>query len=219
MKILLTSAGITSAAIADGLQKLVAKPLTETKLIFIPTAANLGVEDKSWLVDNIVEFRDQHFASFDIVDIAGLPDRVWLPHFEAADVICFGGGDETYLSRILDEQGVKEKLLPLLETRVYMGISAGSMVAGASLPRGLSPELFGEDDYESDQGNGMELYDFTFIPHLNSNYFNKVRVEYLETCIDRLPTTCYATDDFTAISLMNGQPEIVGEGAVWRLER
>jgi len=151
--------------------------------------------------------------------VAGLPDSVWLPHLEAADVICFGGGDETYLARILHEQAVKEKLLTLLQTRVYLGISAGSMVAGVALPQGLSPELFGEEEFESDHSIGMELYDFTFIPHLNSEQCGDVRESTFTTMIERFTNTTYATDDYTALALSGGEIEIVGTGAVWKVEK
>lgn len=218
MKLLLTSAGITNQTIADELQNLVGKPLSETTLLFVPTAANLCTEDKGWLIDNILEFRDQKFKSFDMLDIAGQPEAVWQPRFEAADVICCGGGDETYLSRILQEQNVKASLLPLLESKVYMGISAGSMVAGIGLPKGVDPELYGEEDFESDQCIGMELCNFSYIPHFDSPAFKRLRAEVLDTYTTRFKNTVIATDDQTAISVTDDQMKIVGDGTVWKHE-
>lgn len=217
MKLLLTSAGITNQAIADGLQQLVGKPFEETSVLFIPTAANFEVGDKSWLVDNINELHDLKLKSFDMIDIAGLPEKLWLPQLQAADVICFGGGDNAYLARILREHGMKEKLQKMDDSKVYMGISAGSMVAGVPLPTGMDQELFVEGNFESDDCEGLALCDFSFIPHLNSAHFTKINTEVLDSMQDRLINTTYATDDHTAIAVVNDEIEIIGEGETWKL--
>jgi len=214
MKLLLTSAGITNETIANALEDLAGKSIKESKILFIPTAANTGTDDKSWLVQNIYEFTKREPLSFDLIDIAGLPDSMWKKHFEVADVICFGGGDEAYLSRILDEQNITEYLKPLLEKKVYMGISAGSLVAGIFQPKGINVELYGEE-CENDEGIGMEFYDFVFIPHLNSPYFPNVIIETLEEKRDRFVSRVIATDDFTAIKIVDGEIEFVGDGDRW----
>lgn len=218
MKLLLTSAGITNKSIADKLQQLVGKPFAETSVLFIPTAANFEFGDKSWLVKNINELHDLKLKSFDMIDIAGLPETLWLPQLQAADVICFGGGDNAYLARILREQGMKEKLEQLMdESKVYMGISSGSMVAGTALPKGMDQELFAEGNFESDDCEGLSLCDFSFIPHLNSAYFLNIKTEVLDSIKDRLTNTTYAPDDQTAIAVVDGELEIVGGGGIWRV--
>lgn len=214
MKLLLTSAGITTDEIALALEDLAGKPIKELKILFVTTAANTIVDDKSWLTDNIFEFTKRGPRSFDLIDIAGLPESLWQPHFEATDVICFGGGDEAYLSRILLEQKVKEFLVPLLEEKVYMGISAGSVVAGIFFPKGLNVELYGEE-YESDSGTGMELYNFVFAPHLNSPYFLGVTTKNLEERSYRFSSKVIATDDFTAIRIEDQNISFVGKGKRW----
>ncbi len=215
MKLLLTSAGIRNESIAKALKDLVGKSFSDTKIVFIPTAANRDTDDKGWLIDNILDFKGQNFKSVDIVDIAGLPENIWQPHLLKADIICFGGGDETYLSRIFEEQKMKEFLLPILTTKVYMGISAGSMVAGISLPKGLSKVFFAEEDSESDCWVGMELCDLTFIPHLNSSFFKQVRGKVLDFYKEEFTCKTYATDDETAIKIDGAKIEIVGKGDYW----
>ncbi len=211
MKLLLTSAGLTSDKIAEELVRLAGKPFSEMKVLFVTTAANTSVEDKTWLTENIFEFTSRKPASFDLIDIAGLPDELWKKHFEAADVICVGGGDEAYLSRIFVEHGVKAFLSSTLNERVYMGISAGSIVAGLFLPKGLNVELYGEE-CEADDGIGMEFYSFVFLPHLNSPYFPGVTTEAIEKKIDRFRSRVVAVDDFAAVSLDDGKLSFVGDG-------
>jgi dipeptidase E len=211
MKFLLTSAGLTSDKIADALVELAGKSFSEMKILFVTTAANTSVEDKTWLTENIFEFTSREPLSFDLLDIAGLPKELWQKHFVAADVICVGGGDEAYLSRIFAEQGVKEFLNNSMKDRVYVGISAGSTVVGVFMPKGLNIELYGEE-CEADDGTGMEFYDFVFLPHLNSPYFPNVTTESIEKNIDRFTSRVIAVDDFTAINLDGDKIEFIGDG-------
>ncbi len=216
MKLLLTSAGITNNEIAESLEQLAGRPITDLKILFVITAANTFLEDKSWLTENIFEFTSRKPKSFDLLDIAGLPPEIWQKHFDYADVICVGGGDEAYLSRIFEEQGVKEYLEKILsvDQKVYVGISAGSVVAGIFFPTGLNVELYGEE-CEADSGTGMEFYNFTFIPHLNSPYFPGVTIDMLESKASRFESSAIATDDFTAIALDSSDLRFVGTGSRW----
>ncbi len=214
MKFLLTSSGLKNERLAKALEELVGKPLTETSLLFIPTAGNTSVDDQNWLITNILEFRKHNFKNISIIDIA-IPKEMWAPHFKNVDVICFGGGNEKYLARIMEEQGFKEYILPHLEHKVYMGISAGSMVAGHFLEGGLTNELFPEEDFGSENGNPMGILDLIFIPHMNSQFFENVRIDFLESIKVKFNKPTYATDDETALSIDGTSVTIVGGGASW----
>lgn len=219
MRLLLTSSGLKNEHIAKALEELVGKPLAEVSILFVPTAANPGTDDKGWVIENLKDFQKYSFKSIDIIDVA-LPAGVWEPHFLAADIICFGGGNEKYLSRIIKENKIREFLLPLLNTKVYMGISAGSMVAGHFLSEDLNSEIFPEEDYGGEEGTPMGLYDFTFIPHLNSEWFKHVRKEFLNNIEKtRFNVLVYATDDETAIKIDGSRLEIVGKGDYWTLDK
>lgn len=93
MKLLLTSAGITSDDIAKSLEKLSGKPFSDLKVLFVTTAANTSTEDKRWMTENFYEFTSRNPKNFDVIDIAGLPSKLWQKHFDEADVICVGGGE------------------------------------------------------------------------------------------------------------------------------
>lgn len=211
MKFLLTSSGIRNEYIARALENLVGKPFSETTIVFIPTAANTGIDDKGWIIDNLKQLQDQKFKSIDIVDIA-TPKDIWLPHILAADILCFGGGNEKYLAKVMEQDMLKNLLQSLLATKVYMGISAGSMVAGHFLPESLNEIVFPEEDFGSESGVPMKLYDFIFIPHLNSEWFQSVRKEKLNMIKDEFGILTYATDDETAIKINGSELEIVGKG-------
>lgn len=215
MKLLLTSAGLTNDAIAQALSDLAGKPLTDLKLIFIPTAANTEGEDKGWLIDNLVDFQKRNFKSIDISDIAGIEAENWQKRFMDADVICFGGGNEQYLAKVFEKIKIKDFLLSILDTKVYMGISAGSMTAGQFLSHELLRLVYPEETFEDTLAKPLGFYNFSFIPHLNSEWFAHVRKENLESIRDRFVTGVYATDDHTAIKIIDDKVEIVGNGDYW----
>jgi dipeptidase E len=215
MKYLLTSAGIKNDSIAKALTDMLGKSLSESSILFIPTAANTEGEDKRWLIGNIKDLEKYNFKSIDILDVAAVSKDVWQKRFEEKDVICVGGGNEKYLAEIFDEVGMKEVLANFPNNKVYIGISAGSMVTGNFMPEELYPSIFPEEDFGKTSKDPMQIYDFCFIPHLNSNFFTHIRKETLESLRDKLPTRTYSTDDETALVIERDQITVVGEGESW----
>lgn len=218
MKFLLTSAGITNASIEKVLLELVGRPADEISVAFVPTAANMVADDKGWLVQNYNDFLKLGLKSFDIVDISAVPKESWQKRFEAADLICFGGGDEQYLARVMRESGVVETLPEFLQTRVYMGISAGSMVAGKLLPEALIRTILPEEIFEGSD-SGFSFVDITVLPHYNSDYFTHLREELLRSLSPEFPTTVYALDDASALKVIDNQIDVVSEGEFLKLEK
>ena len=218
MKFLLTSAGIVNSSLEKALFELIGKPASETKVVFVPTAANLVADDKSWLVRNYHDFLKLGLQSFDIADIAAVPKKNWIARFESADVLCFGGGDEQYLARVMRESGVAEALPKLLETRVYMGISAGSMVVGRLLSSAFTRELWPEESFEGNE-EGIGLYNFSILPHLNSDYFAHLRSPLIQSMKEHFPRTVYALDDQSALKITDEKIEVVSEGEFLKLEK
>jgi dipeptidase E len=218
MKFLLTSAGISNASIEKVLLDLLGKSASETKVVFVPTAANMVADDKSWLIENYNDFLKLGLKSFDIVDISAVPRENWEKRFESADLLVFGGGDEQYLARVMRESGVAEALPTLLETRVYMGISAGSMVVGKLLSEELIRTLLPEEIFEGNDP-GLGLLDLSILPHLNSDYFAHLRPELIRSLALQFPTTVYALDDASALKIVDDQIEIITEGECLKLEK
>jgi len=213
MKLLLTSAGLTNKSISKALIDLVGKPPKDTKLAFIPTAANVEKDDKGWLIDDLVNVKKQKFISIDLVDISALPEDIWLPRLKEVDILLFGGGNTFHLMYWLNKSGLSRLLPELLKSRVYMGISAGSMIASSDLSLSLSEKLYypdGVGEYKSDQGLGF--VDFYIRPHFNSPHFPKVREDYLKETAKNIKETIYALDDNSAVKVENGNVDVVSEG-------
>jgi dipeptidase E len=213
MKLLLTSSGITNPTIAKALLDLVGKPAEEISLAFIPTAMNPEGRDKSWFIRNLNEFKSQNFKMIDIVDISALPREVWQPRLEGADILFFSGGNTPHLMRWIEESGLKELLPELLKTRVWAGISAGSIVTAPTLELSNKDKMiFYEKNYGYKANKGLGLVDFHIRPHLNSPKFPNARKEVLEEVAKEIPQTIYAIDDQMALKVVDGVVEVVGEG-------
>src|SRR3989344_652045 len=187
MKLLLTSSGKTNKSIEKALLEFLGKPFAKSNLTFIPTAANVEEGDKTWLVDDINNFRKLKFASFDIVDISAVPKNIWLPSFEKADILIFGGGNVYHLLKWIKKSGLESILPELLKTKVYVGISAGSMVTAENISLTASDILYYEDTGKIKNTKGLGLVDFEIRPHLNSKWFTKVNLPNLENLAKETP--------------------------------
>ena len=212
MKLLLTSSGNTNESIEKELLKLLGKPCEKANLTFIPTAANVEKGDKAWLVDDMNNFRKLNFASFDIIDISAVTKKIWLPSFEKADILVFGGGNVYHLLSWIKKSGLEIVLPDLLKTKVYVGISAGSMVTAKSISLSSINIMYYEKTKSLKKTKGLGFVDFQIRPHLNSKWFPKVRTNYLEKLAKKIPDTFYAIDDNTAIKVLDKKIQIISEG-------
>lgn len=214
MKLLLTSGGLTNKSISDALFELVGKRPEDTNLVFIPTASNVEKGDKDWLIDDLKNLQKQNFKQIEIADISAVPKEIWLPKFEEADVLFFEGGNTYHLMREITRTGLSDLLPQLLKTRVYVGVSAGSMVACPDLQLKTSQIVYGEDLDETENMKALGLVDFYITPHLNSPYFTKIRKgnDDIKKALEGVSNKVYILDDNSAVKVVDGKEEIISEG-------
>jgi dipeptidase E len=220
MKLLLTSGGITNKTIASSLRKLLGKPFNKSKLVFIPTAANISPGDKDWLINDLNNCRELGFKEIDILNIDATPqEKIWRPCIESADVMLFGGGNTFYLLRWLKKSGLAKALPKLLKTKVYAGISAGSIAAAPnlSLSSGRNYDLFKiyyEDEAKESPAvtKGLGLVDFHIRPHFNSPHFPHARAAYISEIAKKTKEAIYAIDDNSAVEVVDGKIKVTSEG-------
>lgn len=213
MKLLLTSSGITNKTIESALLELLGKSFQKSNIVFIPTAANIEKDgNKTWLVDDMYNFRKLNFKLFDIVDIAAVSKDIWMPSFNRADALVFGGGDSYYLLDQIRKSGLGEVIEDLVKTKVYVGISAGSMITSKNVSLSTAGILYYERYKKFKNKNGLGFVDFEMRPHLNSKWFPKVRLPYLRELAKSIPYSFYAIDDDTAIKVTDSKITVVSEG-------
>jgi dipeptidase E len=212
MKLLLTSSGLSNQSIADALIDLVGKKAGDISVAFIPTASNVEAGDKDWFIDDLINLKKQNFKSIDIVDISAIDKKLWLPRLEEADVLFFEGGNTYHLMEWINKSGLADLLPELLKTRIYAGVSAGSMVTNKDLALEISQVVYGEDLDKTEDMDGLNFVDFYLLPHLNSEWFPKVRKETIEEAIRGMAEKVYALDDQSALKVVDDNVEIISEG-------
>ncbi len=212
MKLLLTSGGLANDSIANALFDLVGKPPEDTTVVFVPTASNVEAGDKDWLINDLLNLKKQNFKSIEITDISAVDEKIWRPSFERADVLFFEGGNTYHLMKWLNKSGLTKLLPELLEDKVYVGASAGSIVASSDLSLKLSQLIYEEDIMETEETKGLDFIDFYFIPHLNSEWFKRRTKEDIEKVTKGINRTIYALDDESALKIVDDKIEIISEG-------
>ena len=226
MKLLLTSNGISNDKLARELECLASQKFNELKIAFIPTAGLYGSGDKDWMILDMYRLHKRG-AEVDVVDVAQLPNAEINERLLWSDVIFVGGGNPFYLSYCFEKAGMFDLLPRLLETRVYAGISAGSMIASKTLrtsSEAYKSDKFYDESYDEFGPDGrssmqtLAYVDFAFRPHLNSRYFPDVTKEKMQALADNLKAEMYVCDDETAVSINDSSLAVVGEGK-WHVLR
>lgn len=212
MKLLLTSGGLMNDSIISALKDMAQKPFNKLNLAFVPTASNMEPGDKWWLIKDLEICNKLGLKAIDIVDISALPQQIWQNRLEKADVILNEGGNTFHLNYWIRKSGLKNVLPDLLKSRVYIGISAGTIVMTPSLILSGSEKEplkeIGEEIYEE----GLGFVDFLVEPHINNSYFPDYTFENVENQSKKIPYPIYALDDNSAIKIEGNNAEVVSEG-------
>ena len=212
MKLLLTSGGLTNKSISKALLGMVGKRPEDTSVVFIPTAANIEKGDKSWLIDELIDLNNQGFKSISITDISSVNEDIWRPQIEEADVIFFSGGNTYYLMEWINKSGLAKLLPEFLKTKVYVGVSAGSMITNPDLATKISQAVYDEDFDKVGETPGLNYVDFYILPHLNSPHFPRLIEENIKEISKTISKKIYSLDDQSAIMCINGKVDVISEG-------
>jgi len=215
MKLLLTSGGIENQSMVDALRELVGRDFTEAKLAFIPTAANVEAGDKWWLIKDLTKCKELGFKEVDVVDISAVPQRVWQPRLEHADVFVVGGGNTYHLMYWVRKSGLDTMLPGLLQTRVYVGISAGTVIATPSLVNSSAEKALLKELDETVYDEGLGFVDFMVEPHINNDYFPELTFDYVAEQSKKWSHPVYALDDSSAVKVDGDKVDVVTEGT-WK---
>jgi dipeptidase E len=221
MKLLLTSNGLSNPSIAKAFAELIGKEPKDSKVAFIPTAANYNRGLKDWLINDLHRILEAGYY-VDIFELSALSKASLQEGFKDMDAIFVGGGNTFYLSYWMEKSGLNDLLKDMLKTKVYAGISAGSIITGQSLVMTSeamkNPKAFEDKDYYELSPDGeastetLKLVDFIFRPHLNNPGFPLVRKDILEERAKTIKFPIYALDDNSALKIVDGQIDIVSEG-------
>jgi len=161
--ILLTSAGMN---IKEEILKILPKPANQTKIAHIITASK-PEKDNSYLNRDKRAMIDVGFLVEDI-DIEGKNEEELRKILKDKDIIYVQGGNTFYLLKQIKESGFDKVVKELIEEGIiYIGVSAGSIIAGPTIE---TAKWGGADrnEVELTDLEGLNLVPFLITVHYNS---------------------------------------------------
>lgn len=210
MKLLLTSSGVDNRTIAKALHELTGKLPGDTKVGFVPTAANAEQGNKDWFINQFVKLWRFGYNWVDVVDPSA-NNVDWKTRLNECDVIFISGGNTFHLLDQARKSGFDKWLEDNKNKKVFVGSSAGTLfltptIEIAGLEPGPDINLCGITDLTA-----MGWVDFEVEPHCN-----QARFKVVETYAKKKNNPVYAIDDQTAIKIDDDKVEVVTEGS-WEL--
>ncbi|MEK6874923.1 MAG: Type 1 glutamine amidotransferase-like domain-containing protein [Nanoarchaeota archaeon] len=163
-KLLLTSTGLSNKTLVQAFLELISKPVVTITVLFIPTASQSHVE-----LEYVKESKQELFdlgVRKDHLKVLQLDHTVTLEDVDDVDVIYVCGGNTFYLLDRMRKSRFDTVVKSLVaKDVVYIGVSAGSIVAGPSIEiagMGIPPD---ENDVAMNDFTGLGLVDFVVTPH------------------------------------------------------
>jgi dipeptidase E len=218
VKLLLTAAGLRNETLRQALRDLLGKPFASANFVFISTATNAMPGDHGWLIRELTELHRLGWREFDVLDVNGLPRQMVIDRLLHADVIYGGGGEHFHLARSITVNGLAEGFRAALDGRVYVGISAGSMIFSRVPDEHYAGVFDNADDlraFGAPMPPPFGLFDWFLKPHLHSSAFPDRNDAWAERMAARADFPIYFIDDETAIRVDGDVVDVVSEGR-WR---
>jgi len=205
MKLLLTSAGIVPEIEKDFLS-LLGKDPESAKLIFIPTAANPEL-DRWYLNKDKIKLAQMGIINIVEVDLEKENKDSLAQKINGADILYVEGGNTFYLLKYVRESGFAGLAKQFLERGgLYVGVSAGSMIAGPNIE---TAEWKHADRNIVDLKDltGMDLVPFAIAPHIDDTNIGATKESAAKVAYPVIALT-----DKQAVLIDGGRTEIIGAG-------
>jgi len=211
-KMILASWGFHAPETIEKCVEFVGKPKSEINFAVINEAYAVERGGHRWVIDGLNSVANNFGGVIDIIDLLSLSLDEVVERVNAADVIFVLGGNTDYLMKIFQETGFDKVLPKLLETKVYVGSSAGSMVVGQR--PGNSASLYRETEYVNEL---LGICDFSILPHLHSPFFDKKdlpgssdRDDWVIEESREVDYPVYAVSDKAAVVVGGGEVYMIG---------
>lgn len=217
--LLLTSSGLANESLRGALRDMVGKPFSEANVVFVPTATVAENSDHGWFVADLARLHGLGWREFNVLELNGLPQPMVLDRLRRADVIYVEGGNHYHLARSITGNGLAGGFREVLEGRVYVGVSAGSMIFSRNLTVHSAEVVEDTADLHMLGATTLEppfgLFDWYLKPHLDSPDFPERDDAWADRIAARADFPIYFIDDQTAIRVRGDKVDVVSEGR-WR---
>ena len=215
MKAILSSAGITTPEMTQTLSELVGKPLEQINVAVINEASAVEPGDKRWAFNEMQNLSHLVGGEIDVINLLALDVQTIEARLVFADVIYVVGGMTDYLMTVFERTGFRELLKnKLLNEKVYVGASAGSMVMGRRIDTDDYKDVYRKGEQDFGVNEYLALVDFSIFPHLNSPLWTRNRVDVIQESAKDSTYPIYAIEDTQAVVVNDDKISFVGGNVV-----
>ena len=182
MKLFLTSSGLNDANEKDFLKLLGCDP-QGLRVAFIPTATNVEFGKKitevilnilpDWMIQDISDLK-RLGMNIEFINLEDLSEENIVSTFKPFDIIYVYGGNTFYLMKYANESGFKKYIKEIVKDKVYVGVSAGSVIAGQDIEVAQWGKGGDRNIVDIKDMSGLGLVDFCIIPHYKDQIFNEI---------------------------------------------
>lgn len=203
MKLLLTSAGLSTKAIRKKFLELVGKKPEDIFMAIVPTASD-AEKDKGYVEKDKEVFRKMGIKIVN-VDLKNKTEEELFTKFGQVDAIFVEGGNTFYLLYWVRKSGF-DKVLPkiLKQGKVYVGASAGSIIAGPSIETAGWRGGDRKDVVPLESLAGLGCVDFVIWPHIEKGQEKTIKESGQKLAYELVPLT-----DKQAVVVENSTHEII----------
>lgn len=212
MKIILASQGFTTNEIEKEISEIVGKPSSEINIAIINESAYRLDKSKSkrWLIKELSNIEKHIGGKIDFIDFYMQTKQEIKERLLNADLTYIVGGKQHIYSEIFYETDTIDVIREIVQKRVIMGTSAGSIVLGKQ----IESEKFWKERYhltlEDIKYKDLGIVPFNIIPH----FMRKDRInwtkEFFKTTLADNPFTVYGITDEQAIAYIDGKIKYIG---------
>jgi len=204
-KLFLTSVGLPPET-ATYFAELLDKDPTELKVVIIPTAGYPEIDPIR--LREVKEGLGKSGFQTEVIDLKVEDPNIVRKKLEEVDIINVGGGNTFFLLYWIRTCGLDKYLAELLDQgKIYLGISAGSIIMGPNIESsnwGTKPD---ENVVNLKDLTGLNLVPFVVFPH-----YTEADRKSLEEKSKTVSYPIIALNDTQAVSVVGNNYKIVGKG-------
>ncbi|MBP8591405.1 Type 1 glutamine amidotransferase-like domain-containing protein [Candidatus Shapirobacteria bacterium] len=204
-KLFLTSTGLNPKTLPYFIKLLAKNPLG-LKATIIPTAGYPKINPLH--LKEAKESLEKLDVQTEIVDLKRENPQTIKDKLKKTDIINIGGGNTFFLLYWVRKCGLDKYLEELLDQgKIYLGISAGSILAGPSIA------IAGwKSDWDKNVSRLRNLGGLKLVPFAISPHYTNADKPLLEKKSKTVGYPIVAINDFQAVKIINNKWEIVGKG-------
>ena len=192
----------------DEILKLLQKPAYDVTVAFITTASK-PQENQDYLNIDLQIMREELRFNVEEVDIDGKKEKEVMKLLELKDIIFVEGGNTFYLLKAMRACNFEKVIRKLLKLgKVYIGVSAGTIVAGKTIK---TAGWFGDENLVKLRDlKGLNLVPFDIFPHYQPEYAEIIK-QKMKSPRKRRKKLRIITDDH-GILVQGKEIDLIGDG-------